>query len=142
VLKFSSLGPAIQNTIFIFASLISTALLVLSAWAMAANWDMQYSKSFQAQMENAELAKFYKELAKTELLSFSEYKAEIARLDSMTEKVDHLCMELRVTDQEKRMGMRSGLREFQRECVKCKQIPSDILSTNCDICGNFKRRRL
>ena len=44
---------------------------------------------------------------------------------------------IEVTDKEKRMGMRFGLRELSRECVGCKKTPLSMKSTNCDICGNF-----
>jgi mobilome CxxCx(11)CxxC protein len=44
---------------------------------------------------------------------------------------------LEVTDKEKRLGMRFGLRELSRECVGCKQTPLSMESTNCNICGNF-----
>lgn len=136
------LSPAWQKFIIMLASIISTALLILSAWSMAANWEQQYSKSLQAQMDYAELCRLYKELGTTMLLSLQDYKAEVARLDSLTEKADRLAMELRINDEEKRMGMRAGLREFQRECVGCKTVPKDLLSTPCEICGNFKKRRI
>lgn len=42
-----------------------------------------------------------------------------------------------VTDTEKRMGMRFGLRELSRECIGCKKIPLSMESTDCSICGNF-----
>ncbi|MCG8859995.1 mobilome CxxCx(11)CxxC protein [Tenacibaculum finnmarkense] len=42
-----------------------------------------------------------------------------------------------ITDTEKRIGMRFGLRELSRECVGCEKTPLSMKSTNCDICGNF-----
>lgn len=44
---------------------------------------------------------------------------------------------LEVTDKEKRIGMRFGLRELSRECVGCKKTPLSMTSSKCDICGNF-----
>lgn len=44
---------------------------------------------------------------------------------------------LDITDKEKRIGMRFGLRELSRECVGCKKTPLSMKPTNCDICGNF-----
>ena len=37
-----------------------------------------------------------------------------------------------VTDKEKRIGMRFGLRELSRECVGCKQTPLSNLSGRID----------
>ncbi|MDR3625278.1 MAG: hypothetical protein P4L45_00510, partial [Ignavibacteriaceae bacterium] len=42
-----------------------------------------------------------------------------------------------ITEKEKRMGMRAGLRQFKRACAACKQVPVSLKSTNCDVCGNF-----
>ena len=44
---------------------------------------------------------------------------------------------LEVTDKEKRIGMRFGLRELSRKCVGCNEIPLSMNASNCDICGNF-----
>ena len=44
---------------------------------------------------------------------------------------------LEVTDKEKRIGMRFGLRELSRECVGCNEKPLSMIASNCDICGNF-----
>ena len=44
---------------------------------------------------------------------------------------------LEVTDKEKRIGMRFGLRELSRKCVGCNEIPLSMNTSNCDICGNF-----
>lgn len=44
---------------------------------------------------------------------------------------------LEVTDKEKRIGMRFGLRELSRKCVGCNEKPLSMNSSNCDICGNF-----
>ena len=136
------LSSAWQTGIIAVASVVSTALLVLSAWAMAANWDEQYSKSLQSQLDFIELAKLYRELGTSTLFSVQAYRAEVARFDSIFDRADRLAMELRISDNEKRMGMRAALREFQRACVGCKVVPTDINSTNCDVCGNFKKRRL
>lgn len=44
---------------------------------------------------------------------------------------------LEVTDKEKRIGMRFGLRELSRSCVGCNETPLSMKTSNCDICGNF-----
>lgn len=44
---------------------------------------------------------------------------------------------LEVTDKEKRIGMRFGLREYSRACAGCKKVPTSMDSTDCGICGNF-----
>jgi len=44
---------------------------------------------------------------------------------------------LEVSDKEKRIGMRFGLRELSRECVGCGKTPLSMKPTKCDICGNF-----
>lgn len=44
---------------------------------------------------------------------------------------------LEVSDREKRIGMRFGLRELSRACVGCEKIPLSMKATDCDICGKF-----
>lgn len=137
-----NLDPSLQKAIVAIASIASSALLIFSAWSMAANWEQQYFKSLQTQMDFSELYRLYKELGATTLVTLAEFRAEVTRLDSLAEKADHLAMELQMHDDEKRMGMRAGLREFQRKCASCGQIPTDLISTSCGICGNFKQRRI
>ena len=49
---------------------------------------------------------------------------------------------IKLSDEEKRMGMRSGLRNSQRACVECKKIPTSMESTECNVCGKYKIRRV
>lgn len=135
------MGEEFQKIIVTFASIFSTLLLILSSWSMAADWEKQYSKSLLAQMDFSELGRRYKELGDTSLLSLDECKSEINRLDSLLEKADQLAMELKISDAEKRMGLRSGLREYQRKCVKCDKVPYDLRPTDCPVCGQYNKRR-
>ncbi|MEV5447207.1 mobilome CxxCx(11)CxxC protein, partial [Streptomyces sp. NPDC052644] len=47
-----------------------------------------------------------------------------------------------IDDQEKRMGMRAALRERQRKCSACLTVPTGMQPTNCDVCGNYKARKI
>lgn len=42
-----------------------------------------------------------------------------------------------VSDKELRKGMRSGLRNYRRNCAGCNQTPTSMTPTKCDVCGNF-----
>jgi len=42
-----------------------------------------------------------------------------------------------ISDKERRMGMRYGLREYRRECAGCNMAPVSMKPTTCDVCGNF-----
>lgn len=127
------MGEEALPVIITAASILSTILLILSSWSMAADWEKQYHKGLLAQMDFSELGRRYKELGETTLLSLAEYKAEVSRLDSLMEKADHLAMELKISDEEKLMGMRSGLREYKRECASCEKIPFDMNPTKCPV---------
>lgn len=42
-----------------------------------------------------------------------------------------------ISDQELRMGMRFGLRQYRRACAGCNETPTSMKPTKCDVCGNF-----
>lgn len=42
-----------------------------------------------------------------------------------------------VSDKERRMGMRIGLRNYRRNCAGCNEIPTSMTPTKCPVCGNF-----
>lgn len=42
-----------------------------------------------------------------------------------------------ISDKDLRKGMRAGLRNYKRACVSCKIVPTSMVATKCDICGNF-----
>jgi mobilome CxxCx(11)CxxC protein len=137
-----NLSSEVQKFFLTSASIISTLLLVISIWSLVADWEKQYSKSMKAQIDFLELCRLYRELGTTTLKKLSQYTEELSKLDILMEKADQLAIELTISEEEKRMGMRCGLREFQRKCASCAKIPKDIVSTNCPVCGNFKIRRI
>lgn len=77
----------------------------------------------------------FKMLAKYPLDNFDEYTKKFEILLEREKGISGANID--VTDKEKRMGMRFGLREYSRHCVGCKTVPLSMKSTNCDICGNF-----
>lgn len=42
-----------------------------------------------------------------------------------------------ISDKERRMGMRYGLRQYRRGCAGCNETPVSMNPTTCDVCGNF-----
>ncbi len=43
-----------------------------------------------------------------------------------------------ITEAEKRAGMRAALRQFQRKCAGCNEVPKSLEPLNCAVCGKFK----
>ena len=76
---------------------------------------------------------------KTQRINNDNKEQETAIDDEHKRRVDQLS---NITDEEKRMGMRATLRQFQRECANCKQTPVSMVPSECGVCGNFKRRKL
>ena len=131
----------IQQIIFASATMGSTLLLILSAWSIVANWDLHYSQSILSQKDNSELYRSYKSLAETTIKDYGSYSSELSKLDLLLSKIEDRNIQLGITDSEKRMGMRAGLREFQRKCLGCNLVPIDLEPSECSVCGKFKRRR-
>lgn len=42
-----------------------------------------------------------------------------------------------ISEADEKRGMRYALRNYQRTCVSCGQVPTSMTSTSCNICGNF-----
>ncbi|MCU0350620.1 MAG: hypothetical protein MUF43_07300 [Flavobacterium sp.] len=81
------------------------------------------------------LASQFEQLAKYPTENYDEYNNKYEILLTREREIsrgNHI-----ISDKEKRMGMRYGLRNFQRKCVGCKETPLSMNPTNCDICGNF-----
>ncbi len=126
----------ILATALIIAGILGMLQLVGSAWSLVAKWDDSYSYSLEATSANYRLSHAYKKLAESSSLDKSRF--------DLLEQEDQSRMDMDykqgISENEKREGMRAALKQFQRTCVQCKQVPFSMKPSNCDVCGNFKRK--
>lgn len=130
---FGREAPQLERALVI-SGVIAAVQAVVTLWALVWKWDDQYSASLEAVVTNYRLASRFKEFASNppadEDVVYRLLKTEL----SVREAEDH---KLLLKDKEKRMGLRAGLREFQRPCVACNVVPRSLTSSDCDVCGNF-----
>ena len=136
-----ALGYAQYPKVLIIAVIIGTPLLiiqlVISAISLVYKWDDELAYAFEA---NNEYNTLYDEYIK--LFKFTdkdntilEKKFEVLLARSKARELQN--SKHKLSEKELRKGMRFSLREHKKECYGCGQIPLDMYSTNCGICGKF-----
>ncbi|MFA6001458.1 MAG: mobilome CxxCx(11)CxxC protein [Thermoleophilia bacterium] len=113
--------------------------LLLSIWSLSSCWNQKLAYYLESKSANYRLADRFDSLGKTTLLTAHDFDTEFRVLKNEAEMRTVLDYQHDVSDREKRMGMRSALRRFQRPCPECNEVPTSMKSTNCHICGNFKK---
>ncbi|WP_215232092.1 mobilome CxxCx(11)CxxC protein [Dyadobacter linearis] len=126
--KIIDLTIAITSPFAIAQLVVSTYITVSGLEEKAALFS---SQTIQFSLLNSE----FQSLGLTPLPSIDIYQAryEVLKERERSLSVHHH----QVSEEELRKGMRSGLRNYQRECAGCKTVPLSMISTNCPVCGNF-----
>lgn len=119
------------------AGIIGILQFVASIWSLISTWENDLSYYIESKADNYRLSEAFSILGVTKSLTAKEFELELKLLGAQADMRAQLDNRVDVTDAEKRMGLRAGLRKYQRKCVGCKQVPTSLNSTNCDICGNF-----
>lgn len=132
--QFEHLGALLA-----FAGVISIVQLVVSAWALVANWTENLQYSLESATENFDLSLKFKKLGQNPPADFQTRSAALQAKDEARQGSDN---KRNISDRENRRGHRAGLRQFERECKGCKKTPISMISSNCDMCGNFEWWRI
>ncbi len=112
--------------------------LFISIVSVVYKWSDELSYANESAQEHYFLSDRFKKLGEFPPKKFIEtdhnYELINTRLKARTEQdTEH-----NIRDWELRMGMRYALREYQKECVECKKIPTSMEYSDCSICGKFK----
>lgn len=119
------------------AGFIAIIQFIFSIWSVVSGWDRNLSYCLESKAANYRLASQFEILCRTDSLSPSEFDIEFQLLCREEEFRKNQDNQHDIREDEKRMGMRYGLRQYQRSCAGCKQVPNSMNSTECGICGNF-----
>lgn len=119
----------------IVSSLLVVQLLV-SVWAVVAHWVEAHTYANESAIANDELARRYEALARTPPTD-AELRSEFDLLNVDNRNRTQQDMRRDITEREKRRGMRAALRQYQRACATCREVPTSMKPTDCDTCGNF-----
>ena len=127
-------------TVISIASAIGAVQVVISLWSIIGGWVDGYSYAVKSIGSNSRLAAKFEELASNPPADRSTLRREYERLTIQDECRQEDDYEQGVKESEKRMGMRAALRNYQRRCAACNEVPTTMEPTDCGVCGNFKHR--
>jgi len=131
-------GPNVWGlpAILYIAGALGILQIVLFLWAIVMGWQDKHAYAVESAADNRRLSEQFKQIAETpperNILESGYALLSQQHQTRMTRDEDH-----GMTDNERREGMRAGLRQFRRACDGCGQTPTSMKPTNCDVCGNF-----
>ncbi|HVV74057.1 MAG TPA: mobilome CxxCx(11)CxxC protein [Verrucomicrobiae bacterium] len=123
------------------ASVLSVVGGILSAWALTNRWEDELSYAADSMTANRILSEEYSKLASSTNVGLSKVREQLNLLEKENSTRSSFDEKQGITEDEKRMGMRAALRQFQRKCATCGIVPTSMEPSNCGTCGNFKVRR-
>jgi mobilome CxxCx(11)CxxC protein len=135
VIGIFSLSPQHINYILFPAGFLGIILFVLSIWSLVAKWNDNFFYYLESKSSNYRLSDDWAQLANTTTLSNGEFETKIQILEAESQLRSDLDNRHDISEKEKRMGMRAGLRKFQRPCAVCGEIPKSMKPTQCGVCG-------
>ncbi len=122
-----------------FAGFLLLIQLIFSAWSLVSRWDEELSYAIESMTDNNRIYSESERLAKTDS---NDIKIRLQMLEVENQSRVNADNKQGITDEERRMGMRASLRQFQKKCSSCGQKPSSMVASTCEVCGQFKRRLL
>ena len=130
-----SLTTEYTKEVLTIAGLLGLTQLILSIWSLTAKWDDNLSYYLESKVTNYRLSSDWNQLSNTTIISDLEFATKLEVMKKEFETISDLDNRHDITDSEKHMGMRAGLRKFQRLCVECNKIPTSMKPTDCGVCG-------
>lgn len=121
----------------VLLAIVSIGGFGLSIIALISGWDNKLSYSHEASHSYNYLHDHFLRLSKFPPSTLPLLNEQYLVLNTEYRTRTQQDSKYEVSDKERRMGMRAALREYQKKCVSCKEIPESMTATNCHICGNF-----
>jgi mobilome CxxCx(11)CxxC protein len=120
------------------ASAVGVAQAAIALWSIIGGWVEGYSYATTSAAANESLSARFSELGRNPPNNTNELRHKYEKLqieDNARREQDH---RQGIKQAELRVGMRAALRQFQRPCAGCDEVPTSMKPTNCGVCGNFK----
>ncbi|HLG82515.1 MAG TPA: mobilome CxxCx(11)CxxC protein [Bradyrhizobium sp.] len=125
---------AVALAILAIAGLIQ---VLLSGWSLIARWDEERSYSLRALRDAYDMEAKWREIAKKDVpdlvVAYEAAKTQQRAIDSHD-------IGKEISESERQIGLRAGLKEIPRACIECKKIPATIdipkiVNKRCPVCG-------
>jgi len=138
-LTFTSFGAnsRLTTTLVVLGSILLILQFIGSMWSLVQGWDANFAYALESMSANRSFYERFKDLS-CDTLEEREADLRYQLLQRESQARSKEDEKQGFTENEKRMGMRAGLRHLQRECAACHQVPTSMTPTNCDVCGNFR----
>jgi mobilome CxxCx(11)CxxC protein len=119
------------------AGMAALAQLILTAWSLINRWQDRHAYALASMVDNYKIAQKYEHLGKNPPDDLTEFKFRQELLNAESSTRDTLDYQQGLSDKERRRGMRVALRQYQRPCAGCHEVPKSLKPTNCHVCGQF-----
>jgi len=126
-----------KSIVLVLAGIIGIVQLIVSVWALVADWQDAYAYAHESLSANHRLAENFESLASNPPSDISEVEVNFRALMAEDKVLNQRDYRQEITPEEKREGMRAALRKFQRECASCGKVSESMSPSDCDVCGNF-----
>lgn len=139
----TALGYGLDSSILKWMIVIAIPLTIIqflfSLLAVAYKWDDELAYAYEASQDLNLLFDDFKKLGNLPPTDYEELNRLYELLNTRFKARTQQNSKHNIKEWEQRMGMKFGLREFQKKCVSCQVTPTSMKSTNCDVCGNFDK---
>lgn len=122
----------------IVGGLIGVGQMAVSAWSLTAGWVDKHAYAVSSNVDNKRLSEDYRTLASRPPSSGKTFRERVELLNVANRARKDNDEQQEITSDEKRFGMRSALRNFQRPCGGCHIVPIGMKPSDCDVCGNYQ----
>ncbi len=131
-------GNSVLTTILgTIAGILGTLQLVGSIWSLTAGWENDLSYALESMTSNYRLAYDYENIAHNPPSDFDSLKSRFSLLEVENRTRSDSDNKRVIKEIEKRRGMHAALRQHQRACVECGEVPKSMEPSDCNVCGRF-----
>jgi len=124
-----------------YTGVFAAIQIVVSAYSLFQGYDDRFRQALDSASANKALAVALAELARNVSIQEEEFARKYSKLCGYYECQDVHDERKSVTERERRMGGRAGLKRFDIPCAKCKLVPSSYSAradkSECKFCGDF-----
>lgn len=116
---------------------LSIIQLIFSVFAVVHKWDDELAYAFEASQDLSLLSDSFKKLGNLPPDNYKDLDQKFEILNTRLKARTQQNSKHGIKEWELRMGMRYALRDFQKKCVGCGEVPGSMKSSNCEVCGKF-----
>jgi len=131
------LEAEILKYMIVIAIPLTIAQLIFSVIAVTSKWDDKLAYSYEASQDLNLMYDDFKKLGSLPPDNYQELNEKYELLNTRYKARAQQNSKQNIKEWEQRMGMRFALRETQKKCVGCNEIPVSMESTDCNVCGKF-----